>query len=296
MPNESPNRDPLCTASLSFLDSCAKSGPPPDADAEILKHIAQCPDCSRAFALRTRIADGLQRAVQSQPESPFLEAKIRRSIRQQKSRGRTWARSWRPAAAAALLFVCLGVLVSYQFGHLRLTRASQDAYISSIYTKVAGILQVGLGDHIHCAVFRKFPEQPPSAAAMVEQLGPRYGDLLSLVQAGVPQEYTVAMAHRCSYRGRKFVHLALRGGSRLLSLVIARKAPGESFEGNGLAQVLSAQGVPIYRGGVQRFAIAGFETRDHLVYLVSDLDGRQNVEMIASLAQPVRALLARLEI
>ena len=39
----------------------------------------------------------------------------------------------------------------------------------------------------------------------------------------------------------------------------------------------------------------GFESPDHLVYLVSDLDKRQNLNLLASLAPPVHALLGRLE-
>ena len=196
----------------------------------------------------------------------------------------------------ALLLLCVGVGTYYHFGHLRLTRASQDSYISAISTKVAGILTVGLKDHVHCTVFRKFPKQPPSTATMVEGLGPEFSGLLPVVQAKTPQEYRVIMAHRCSYGGRKFVHLALTGGSGLLSLVVAKRAAGESFEGRGLAKVLSEPGLPLYRGAVQRFAIAGFETRDHLVYMVSDLNDQQNVDILAMLARPVRTMLNGLEL
>lgn len=296
MQNVTPNRGPLCEAAVRFMDSRVKSGQPSGADAEILKHIEECSDCSAEFALRARIADGLKHAVQTQAEAPYLAARIKRSIRQrERVNPAPWKRVWRWATTTAALAVCLGGWLSYHFGHLRLTPGSQEAYIAGILEKVTGILRVGLGDHVHCAVFRKFPGQPPSAAVLVAELGSKYGGLLSLVQARVPREYTIRMAHRCSYRGREFVHLALKGGSGLLSLVITRRAQGESFGNDGLAPVLSEAGLSIYRGSVQRFAIAGFETRDHLVYLVSDLDEQQNLNLTASLARPVRTLLASLE-
>jgi hypothetical protein len=130
---------------------------------------------------------------------------------------------------------------------------------------------------------------------LVAELGPEYKGLYSIVQARTSEQYRVVMAHRCSYHGRKFVHLALQGDSKLLSLVITRKGQGESFGRDQLAPVLSESGISIYAGGVQRFAIAGFESPDHLVYLVSDLDKRRNLNLLASLATPVHAFLGRLE-
>ena len=296
MTSQSSSRDPLCEAAARFMDSCVKSGPSPEAGAEVLRHIQECPDCARESALRSRVTERLKAAVQGQPEAGGLETEIRRSVRRQRRRTpgpQLWM--WRLAATAAVVVACIGGLASYHFGHLRFTAESQDAYIADISAGVARILQVGLRDHVHCAVFQKLPQQPPSAATMVADLGPEYGELASLVQARVPGEYVVVTGHRCSYRGRQYVHLVLRGGSQVLSLVIARKTPGESFERDGLAPVLAETGVPIYKGGIQRFAIAGFETREHLVYLVSDLGGQQNLSLLASLAQPVRMLLTKLE-
>jgi hypothetical protein len=154
---------------------------------------------------------------------------------------------------------------------------------------------VGLGDHVHCTVFRKFPKQPPAREKMLADLGPENSPLLPLVQERIPKDYRVIMAHRCSYRGRKFVHLAMRGDSGLISLVIARRESGEAFGRDKLAPVLAQSGIPIYQGQVRRFAIAGFESRDHLVYLVSDLGEQRNLALLASLSAPVQSFLSRLE-
>ena len=51
----------------------------------------------------------------------------------------------------------------YQLGHLRFTTASQESYIASVSNRVATLMRVGLGDHIHCAVFRKSKKTPPVA-------------------------------------------------------------------------------------------------------------------------------------
>jgi hypothetical protein len=197
--------------------------------------------------------------------------------------------------AAATLLLCLGAAIAYQLGHLRITTSSQEAYVRSISGKVTGILRVGLGDHVHCTVFRKFPKQPPSREQMLAKLGPEYSGILQLVQTRIPEKCTILMAHRCSYHGRKFVHVAMTGDSGLISLVITRKGDTETFGRDKLMPVLSEAGIPIYRGSVQRFSVAGFESRNHLVYLVSDLNETQNLKMLASLAEPVRTFLGKLE-
>jgi hypothetical protein len=142
---------------------------------------------------------------------------------------------------------------------------------------------------------RKFPARLPDAQEMLEKLGPEYGGLLKVVKEFVPSEYRVVMGHRFSYRGRKFVHLALKSDTKLISLVITRKVEGESFAKNGLRPAIAHAGIAIYRGSVQRFAIAGFESREHLAYLVSDLGEQPNLNMAAALAAPIQDLLSKLE-
>ena len=234
----------------------------------------------------------LRAAVSSVTAPPRLEARIRSEIRE--SHKGFWMRQMVPAAAA--LVVGLGVVIAYQLGHLRLTSKSQEAYIGAISGRVAGLMRVGLGDHVHCSVFRKFPANPPSVESMEETLGPDYKDLLPIMEKNVPGNLRVVMAHQCSYHGRKFVHLALSGDSRLLSLVISRKRVGETFTAEKLAPVLADSGIPIYQSEVQRFEIAGFESQNHLVYVVSDLPQQKNVEIMTALAAPVRDLLNRVKL
>lgn len=62
-----------------------------------------------------------------------------------------------------------------------------------------------------------------------------------------------------------------------------------------MPQELSQAGIPFYRSGVQRFEIASFETRDHLVYLVSDLPQQENMRMMLAVAPGVRSVLTHVE-
>jgi len=236
--------------------------------------------------------DRLRAAVKSVTAPPGLQARIRSDIRESE-RKNAWGRYLLPVAAAVL--VSLGAGIAYQLGHLRMTTGSQESYIASVSGRVANVMKVGLGDHVHCAVFRKFPTNPPTFEEMVEKLGPDYEGILPLVKDRAPADFRIVMAHRCSYHGRKFVHLALRSDSKLLSLVISLKRDGESFTKENLAPVLSESGIPMFQAGVQRFEIAGFESQKHLVYVVSDLPGPKNMEILTALAPALRDLLNKVK-
>ena len=47
----------------------------------------------------------------------------------------------------------------------------------------------------------------------------------------------------------------------------------------------------MYQEKAQRFQIAAFETPKHLVYVVSDLPASENLAVLRSMAEPVRAVL-----
>jgi hypothetical protein len=235
----------------------------------------------------------LRTAVKSVAAPPYLEARIRANV-QATDRRRSWTFRLVPAAAAAA--ICLAVLIAYQLGHLRLTTRSQERYIASVSYRVGTIMRVGLGDHIHCSVFRKYPKNPPPVQKLEQDLGPEYQALLPIVQTHVPDDYRLMMGHQCRYHGRRFVHFSFMSDAHLVSLVIARKQEGESFNTEGLLPALVQSGIPVYQAGVQRFAMTSFESRDFLVYVVSDLPQQQNTEMMIAMAPSVKGYLAKLEL
>jgi hypothetical protein len=258
----------------------------------VMEHFRQCAACSKELEDRERMRDRLKTAVRGVSAPPALQARIRSSIRESERMAASWGRYLLPVAAA--LLVSIGGVVSYELGHLRLTAKSQESYIGLVSSRVPGLMKVGLGDHVHCTVFRKFPKNPPALDEMTQKLGPEYEGLLPLVRDKVPADFKIVLAHRCGYHGRKFVHLALRNDSKLLSLVISLKSDGEAFPKENLLPALSESGIPMYESSVQRFEIAAFESRKHLVFVVSDLPGRKNMEILTALAPSVRDLLDKL--
>jgi hypothetical protein len=235
----------------------------------------------------------LKRAVASEPVPLYFESRIRAQIRSS-APPRAWLLRLAPAAVSAA--VCLGLGTAYQLGHLRMTVGSQESYISAVSNQVATLMRVGLGDHIHCAVFRKYPKKPPTAEEFVQKMGPKYAGLIPIVRNKVPTDYRMMLAHQCRYQGRQFVHLSLMNDSHLISLAITRKGGGESFAIEGIVPALVESGIPMYQTGVQRFRISAFETHDYLVYFISDLSKEKNSEMMLALAPQVRDFLQHQEL
>ena len=238
-------------------------------------------------ALRER----LKKAVRADAPPPFLEARIRNTIRTVE-RKPSWTQRLLPVAAAVV--ICVGITIAYQLGHLRLTSASQESYIASVTNRVATLMRVGLADHIHCSVFRKFPKDAPKLEDLAAKLGPDYKALIPVVQRHLPGSFRLMIAHECGYHGRKFTHLSLKSESQLVSLVIARKKEGESFETEGLLPALKQSGIPFYRTGVQRFEIASFESTSHMVYVVSDMGQQENMKFMLAVAPQVKDVLSKL--
>jgi anti-sigma factor (TIGR02949 family) len=262
--------------------------------AQISEHLAGCETCKSELDARTSTRDRLRLAVRSVDASPELRDRITRAIRSTppaSSRPMYWTMS----IAAAIALAVLGGGIAYQLGHLRVTTASQDSYIATISQRVGQIMAVGLRDHVHCAVFRKYSTREVTPEQIAHDMGPDYAGLVDVVRQHVSPEQRIVMAHRCGYMGRKFIHLALADGTHLASLVIALRQPGENFDSSSLTPALSDNGLPIFRTSIHRFQIDGFQTSSYLVYLVSDLPRDENLKMFAQLAPSVRGYLTKLE-
>ena len=284
-----------CERVRRYLDSYISNELLVESNLEVLRHIEQCSACSQELETRTRIRASLQTAVRREEVPPGFEQKIRREIREQ-GPVRLWpfAFSLKWMSAVAALFLISTAIWVVLRTRRELSPQEQDAYVGRISSRLSTILQIGLRDHVHCAVFRKYPKDAPAFAEMARDLGPQYAGLVPLVKARVPDEFRVILAHRCSVQGRNYVHLVLRGPSSLLSLIITQKNPGESFPAAQLAPILLAAGVPVYRAGASQFQVAAFETPAYLAFVISDLPEKRNLQLAAALAPPVQEFLRQL--
>ena len=285
-----------CTAVLRQLDYYMDNGLDTAATAALLRHLEGCPSCYQELEQRRMLRTRLRAAVGAETVAPsHLATRVLANVKAAENASAWEVWRLRFAGVAAVLALAIALGGAYELGHLRFTTAAQEAYIGKISGRIAGIMRVGLVDHVHCAVFRKYPKNPPSVETFAAKITPEYMPLIGIMKASLPSDYNVYLAHNCGYHGRRYIHLTLTNGSKLVSLVIAQKQPGETFRNSELAAVAANTGLTIYEAGVQRFQITGFETRDHLAYVISDLPAGKNVEIMTAAAPSIRALLAKIE-
>jgi putative zinc finger protein len=292
--------DGACEKTRKYLDSYVSNELLVETNHEVLRHIENCSACAAELDARLQLRTRLKSAVNAQSVPPDLQVRIREQIRSGHS-GSWFAAGWLVAgwprwaiALAASVVICAGLWLNYSRDRLPALadRPAQNAYIQRVSARLAAVLKVGLGDHVHCSVFRKYPKAPPPVEKMEAELGPSYKGLLPVVRAAVPDGYRVIMAHQCSYAGRKFIHLTFEKRGELLSLVVARRRDGESL--GALSPALEASGVPIYQSAAQRYQVAGFDAGNFLAYVVSDLKSKSNLQIAADLAPGVREFLMQI--
>jgi mycothiol system anti-sigma-R factor len=282
----------VCKRILTQLDLYLSNELSVEANHEVVQHLKACATCSGELEARMRIKNLLRRAVQSETAPPRLRQWIEGQIHESGSRfSAFFSPRWALVAAAVAVAILGGVLAArWRTNRLYDDARAQAAYIRALGARLPRIETVGLADHLHCAVFRRFPQEYPVEAVAAQELGPQFVQLVSMVKEKMPGEYRVVMAHRCSYAGRHYVHFVLKSDSNLLSLVITGKQPGESFS-EMEASSGSEVSVPLYEVAAKRFEVAGFESQGYLAFIVSDLGRKNNLQIAENLAPLVAGFL-----
>jgi hypothetical protein len=285
-----------CARARQHMDSYISSELLVESTIELLRHLQQCRACSLELDARMKIRASLQAAGRRVATPPDLDRTIRRQIR---AIGPLGFRQFGPSArwmslAAVLSLTSIASWITWRSIN-RPGSQTPDAFVLTLASDLPAILQIGLRDHVRCAVLHKYPEDPPAFAEMADALGPQYAGLLPLVEAEVPKRFRVIMAHHCQFEGRNYVHLVLRSPSSLLSVILTTKRPGESFAAGQFVPLLQASGVPVYSGVSASYQVAEFEADAHLAFVISDLPAESNLGLTAILAPPIHRFLSRLQ-
>jgi anti-sigma factor RsiW len=281
--------DSRCKRVRSYLDSYLNNELMVETNHEVLTHLETCEACSRSLEDRARLKEQLKHAVMQEYAPVALSERIGRDLR--RSRGFSFnTLSLSLAAAAAVLVIAAVTLLTSSPAGKPLSLQAEVAR-----GDVTGhVLKIGFDDHVFCAIDHQLANRQFTPEQMSDRLGPEYAGLVALVNERMPRDYAVVVGHRCHYQGREFIHLIMRTQNDVVSLVITRKN-GEAFPTGGVATIVQAAGGPIYSAAWANQQVAGWETRDHLVFVVSNETMDTNLQIASTLALPVRDFLARLE-
>jgi anti-sigma factor (TIGR02949 family) len=285
-----------CNKVRSYLDSYLNDELMVETNLEVLKHLESCADCSRLLDDRARIKAQLRRAVSNVQAPEALRDRIRNDLRRPQRFSFNFTQSWMLAAAAVVLAVILGVL--FRPGVKSGGSAGQPLSVIAEVKPgdVAGqILKVGFDDHVYCAIDHGMANKHFTSEEMSEKLNPKYEGLVELAKEKMPQGFDVVVGHRCHYQNREFVHLIARRQAEVVSLILTRKN-GEAFPTGGVAAVMTAAGVPVHEASWHNLEVAGFETSNYLVFVVSNEVRTENEQIAANLLPAVNDFLRRIDV
>jgi Putative zinc-finger len=239
---------------------------------DVRQHLEACPHCTAELHARTGVRARLQAAVHSTPVPDGLRDKVRRAVG---SSRRSTNLGLYLMAAAAVFLLCVALVA-----RIRAHANPEDAILRKATGHLAPVLNVGLRDHLHCAIFRKYSKQPETASQMAGQLGPDFAGLAGVLRSQLPGDFVILEGHHCTAGNRQYVHFIVQRGGHLLSVILTRARPDESLGGG------------LYQEGVDRYQVVGFESNGYLAYVISDLDVQDNLQLAATLAPALRAYLS----
>jgi len=249
---------------------------------DMLRHLEDCEGCSSELESRMRIREALQGAAARQPAPEELGENIHQRLKKAQSRPYWTARApaWTLALAGVAL-IAIAAIAGQQW--MRMERARE---------MVASVLQLGVSDHLHCAIRgHNYPDVANPPEVLRKKLGPQYARLLPAVETKLPG-FQVLEAHICSVPGspRKYVHFITRGEGTILSVILTRR-DGESLPAGRFVTGGSFGNVNLYEKQLEGMSVAGFEVGGYFGFVVSNLGQHDTNQLAEGLAPALQTAL-----
>ena len=157
---------------------------------------------------------------------------------------------------------------------------------------VASVLQLGVSDHLHCAIRgHNYPDVANPPEVLREKLGPQYAELLPAVEKKLPG-FEVLEAHICSVPGspRKYVHFITRGDGTILSVILTRR-DGETLPAGRFVTAGPFGNFNLYEKRLDGMSVAGFQVGGYFGFVVSNLGQHEMDQLAESLAPALQTAL-----
>ena len=250
-----------------------------DGLRDLGEHLEQCDACRTELearrALRQTLRGAFLRSPSLAPSEAFLGTARATLLAEKGSRPR-WAgvADWLGIAAAFLLVAGLAWLVD---GVPR---------TQSLSVAMSGISAHAAGDHRNCALHFALEEKPVSLDDAARLYEPIYRGLREAVATSAPiveGQIQLVEAHACVFRGRRFAHIVLRRGRRVVSLLVT------PIRQDDLAGKLADVSACPTSGDLK---VACTTSGGYAVFVVSDMPDAENLALARLLAPAVRAHLA----
>jgi anti-sigma factor (TIGR02949 family) len=286
-----------CRRVRSYLDSYLSNELMAETNLEVLQHLENCANCARELDDRARIKAQLKRVVLNVQAPDSLQKRIRGDIRRTQRFSFSLSPTWMLAAAAAVVIaVMLGLFFRAGTG-IKPPKARPLSLVAAVEPGDVSkqILKVGFDDHVYCAIDHRMADKHFTPEQMSKSLGPQYEGLVALVKERLPKDFEIAVGHRCHYQNREFVHLIMRRQTEVVSLILTQKN-GESFDSANATELLQGTGIGVHEASWYNLHVAGFETTNHLAFLISSDSASDNGELAKSILPAVDNFLKRITV
>ncbi len=298
-----------CRNLKELLDSYLSDELSVETNHAVLRHVEQCPVCRTEMAGRRSLRESLRRAVRQVRMSKDGRERLRARLRADATLAPTEAGNKRitsaphrkpffkrvieplftafsgrgfSVAATAMLLVALSVGGFFLFRPQITTAAA----LSEALWKEA------MGDHDYCAAQFRHEEGSVRMTASARNYDAAYADLDRIAEVGAAG-LKLHSAHICGFAGRNFAHLVYTRGDDLISLLVTERNPlalkkGEVPNDDGLTAGLQQE----IQGN---FNISAYQTRKHIVLVVTSLSQPETSSLAEKIAKPVSDHLRKLE-
>jgi hypothetical protein len=131
------------------------------------------------------------------------------------------------------------------------------------------LFDIGVNAHVQCAIAGIYP-------GPAQGLGDKFAPMLQPVLDAATGDVLVS-ADRCTVSDRAYVHITLKRGTVLISVILTQRGAQEDFP---------RLPTTLHTGSRDGYSVAAFESGTYLAYIISTLPGQQNRELAARL-EPV---------
>jgi len=284
-----------CREFCEIADSYLSDELTVESNHDAISHCEKCAKCRDELAARRAVRAKLREAFISSTVNRMrpefvddLSMRLRAAATASDSLASTIdakrRRYSRFAMAACLL---LAVLIAPIFVRQQLSRRRQNSALVDQQvplTIVKTELARAAGDHRDCAIKFRLDEKPIELEAAGRKYDPVYVGLTKsiLTEEGVaPLGAQVIEAHSCVFEGRRFAHVVLKYGGRVVSLLVT-SSPGDREVIFDRSSAAKEPGI-IHCSQMEGYNVSFFQTARHAIFVVSDLPEGENLALTRAL-------------
>ena len=251
-----------------------------ETNIQVFGHLENCAKCRAEFAAKRELRGKIRSAVKNADESQIdlaFENRLRTSLREEALRERGWRSIF--AAPKVFLPAMAALLVAFGIGFIALTRNTTPngpvIAFEDVTKALTAISLQAVESHKHCAM-EKLDEWNELANSDYPKKALYTETVAKPIQAKFSENIEMLHAHDCIYEGKRFSHVILRKGERIVSVFVDKPSNLQNVTSNAGDKIICEK-----ENGLQ---VASFQKNDKAIFVISDMSETENLSLARTLA------------